>query len=594
MYGRSKVSRRNISFFVPTSRISEFTKRQNQSDASIEVLERNYNDIRTYYNTTYKVLQNTAKLQRKITFRKEKDLNLVSQALNSIALPFTFTNTNLSILNKEPNDDTKVFGKILKILNNSAERSIYDVLKTRTTKIRRNINSMDQSFISTSIQRLIDFNQIISKRLWFLTANRTKTEFDSSKLSAIVRSISRSTNKIFNSFTTDTLSVYDCEKLALFYLNKHQFRKAIELVSKIETLSQIPNSGYYLTNSMWLIKFEILGKTHHHLWKTYGHGLYSINRKGKLSSFYQYPHHSHNFKTLIQRYQDYKENLQLPDSLPITNAIIRGLGKHGDLDSLDKMIEALYGIRVDRSSDKGIYLMEHFNIEKHVPMLLWPDENTLISLLLAYSKNGEFSTAVKINDLLLHHYQTIHLNARNMRKYWEITLRTAGHFGDAVDRQLISELGDEKVIDAAGDSLLDLKYRLFDVVYAMATGQLKSVSRGMIDLKMKYASVDNLVEELPLIFSVLTAAKFNTSAINIIANENTLKKYITVCCKELAKKGLFLDASKVIENFSPSREVYQELKNALLVLQERYARDKAREEERKRKQIDEEDDFELW
>ncbi|TID30015.1 hypothetical protein CANINC_001384 [Pichia inconspicua] len=594
MYRRSKVSRRNISFFVPTSRISEFNKRQNQSDASIEVLERNYNDIRTYYNTTYKVLQNTAKLQRKITFRKEKDLNLVSQALNSIALPFTFTNTNLSILNKEPNDDTKVFGKILKILNNSAERSIYDVLKTRTTKIRRNINSMDQSFISTSIQRLIDFNQIISKRLWFLTANRTKTEFDSSKLSAIVRSISRSTNKIFNSFTTDTLSVYDCEKLALFYLNKHQFRKAIELVSKIETLSQIPNSGYYLTNSMWLIKFEILGKTHHHLWKTYGHGLYSINRKGKLSSFYQYPHHSHNFKTLIQRYQDYKENLQLPDSLPITNAIIRGLGKHGDLDSLDKMIEALYGIRVDRSSDKGIYLMEHFNIEKHVPMLLWPDENTLISLLLAYSKNGEFSTAVKINDLLLHHYQTIHLNARNMRKYWEITLRTAGHFGDAVDRQLISELGDEKVIDAAGDSLLDLKYRLFDVVYAMATGQLKSVSRGMIDLKMKYASVDNLVEELPLIFSVLTAAKFNTSAINIIANENTLKKYITVCCKELAKKGLFLDASKVIENFSPSREVYQELKNALLVLQERYARDKAREEERKRKQIDEEDDFELW
>lgn len=592
MYGRSKITTRSVSFFLPSSRIGEFAKRQNQTDASVEVLERNFNDIKKYYNTKYATLHITKEPQQKQIYNQEKDSNLVSEALDSIYLPFAADITPSSIINQpEVSRDIETLNrKTTNSFRNATARSIYDILKRRTSLIRKNATLIDPAFISTSIQRLIDFNQTISKRLWFLTSNRTKIDFSARNLSDIVRSMSQSSKQIFNSFTANQLSLHDYEKLALFYLNKHQFKKAIDIVAEIETKSEIPNSGFHLTNQLWLVKFEVLGKTHHHFWKTYGRELYGINKNSKFSSSYQYPHHSHNFQTLIHRYQDYKTKYHLPDSLPVTNAIIRGLGKHGDIDSLDSMVESLYGIRID----KDVYLMEHINPKKNVPSLLWPDEETLISIMLAYSRNGKLSTAIQINDLLLHHYQKNDFVPANMKKYWETTLRTVGHFGDAVDKQLINELGDDILTDVTGDSLLDLKYRFFDAIYAMAAGQIRGLNKNIIDLKMKYASVDSLVNDLPLIFETLTSSKYNTSEINIIANENTLKKYVTVCCRELAKKGMFLDANKVVDNFSPSKEVYTDLKNVLLVLQERYARDKAKEEERKRRQVDDDDDFELW
>lgn len=596
-------STRRISFFVPSTRLNEFNKRQLQNNASLETFVKNYEEIQQY-SAKFETSQHAAKLnsmEQASEFKFKPNVDVLADALNSINFKFLHDTNEKTAVSTLP-DNTKnenFLPKIHFLLYDTDIRNLYNLLKCNVNKITSFEGNLSSYEISLIIKRLLYYNDLIGQRLKFVTKNKhyldEEVDHYVKKLNSFSRAVYQSTKSIFNALSKIKLSLYDYENIILFHYQRNYLNKAIELISEVEKKASEHPEQYQLTNTLWAIKMDILSQTNTNFWKIYGETIYKLNSSNKINFKYTYPHHGHNFQTLVKRYEAEKEKNFLPDSTSVLEVMIKGMGKHGDLTALDSFIESNWGIKNDRNGDKGVYFLEHFNIKKRMNGLLWPNENILISILLAYGKNGDLATALEINNLILDKYNcTNFLDASNTIKYWILALRCSGLYGDALEKQLLKDVPQNELSDASGTSLLEIKYRLFDSVWQMSEKYVNHFNRDMIKLKIKYASSHELLRGLPKVHSNMTEITYNKMSLNLKVNEAALNSYVRECCLELARRGRFLDASQLIEKFVSSEQIVNELKEMLVEMQEAYARKRVKHDERKRQIIDDDDDFELW
>lgn len=592
------ISTRRVSFFVPSTRINEYNKRQLQGNASLENFENNYNLLDTYSD-------NFPPTSLKKPKSRELPISSYQYKPNSTVLDISLQSINYNFLTGTPlptgTSSDNFYDKLRYLLYDSDIRNLYNLLKCNTGKIRKCETNLSKYEISLIIKRLIYYNDSLTHRLKFVTKNKNliENEIDDTRtyiptLYRLSRSVYTSTRSIFNALLNLKLSVFDYENIILFYYAKDQVNKTIELIAEVESKALKNPDDFHLTSSLWIIKMEILSNTNLKFWKIYGESIYKINHRLKLNKSFNYPHHSHNFQTLLDRYETDKKTYNLHDDINAVSVIIRGLGQHGDLTALDKLIESTYGIKNDRTGDKDVHLLEHFNIHKKVGGLMWPTSDVLISILLAYFKNGDLVTAIKINNLLIEHY-SISLGLIN---YWTLVLKCAALFGDAVHKQLLNELKHPDTLnDKLGNSLLEITYRFFDKVWDLSQYYVKDhLTREMIKLKIKYSSSHELLTSLPTVHSKMLDSRYNKVKLDYNFNTKLVDKYIRECCLELAHRGKFLDANQIIDKFVISKQQNDELKTTLSIMQESYARETVKKNERKRKLIDDDDDndFDLW
>jgi hypothetical protein len=614
----SQVSTRSVSFFVPATRVSEFNRRTLQSNPTVELLEENYNDLDHYYIKVFPSVQQLTpsavdKLPTaRFKMRSVKDLGMTLSSFMSDSIQISVLPTDESSFSISPLPKPETNSKIVKLeetvkhyLNTSNSSILYRILKLNVSKIQFLSGSLTQSQVSVLITRLIGHSVATHKSLRFVIKNKNVLGDDYSsyvkKMNAVDRSVYKSTRSILNNMQTKfQLTLHDYDEIIMYHYVRNNVQTAIELISKIEEESMKDgNAQLHLTNTMWRIKLEILSKTNYSSWKIFGEPLLRKKAVLTLAPKYQYPHHSNNFQILFRNYENDKFKYNYPDDLSIVNIIIKGLGKHSDISSLDKLLESYWGIKIDRESAKGVHQLAHFNIKKNVPLLIWPNEETLISILLAYAKNGHFASAIEINNLIINKYNDeAILNPKKLTKYWELALRCVALFGESVEKNALREVHGHEASQSVENkpaSSLELKYRLFDRVWQIAEKYLGGeITREMINLKIKNASSHELLKGLPYVFQRVENIKYNTSNINLVANKNTLHNYVRQCCKELAHRGRFLDANQLIETFIMSRETVEELKTSLAEMQEVYARERVKKDEEKRRIVDEDDDFELW
>lgn len=605
---------RRISFFVPSTRLNEFKKRQLQNNASFENFEKNFIELDQYANNLlnkkesssndFSVVLNGGPKIADFKFNNNSDV--LAKSLDSINIDFLKNDPFTLIESTNSSNINKLIKNIKYLICTSDIRDLYNYLKlniSQISKLNQNLSTLEISII---IKKLIIYNNSISHRVKFLTKNKNYLENNSDyikKLNIIYRSVYITTKSIFNSLmNSNILTHYDYTNLITFYYGRNQIKKTIDLIALYEKKCLDDPIKYHLTNQIWAIKMDILSQTNINFWKLYGQTIFKINSNSnsiKLSHKYLYPHHGHNFQTLIKRYESEQQLNQLPENISILSIIIKGLGKHGDIKSLDKIIENNWGIKIDRENNNEIYLLKHFNINKKVNQLLWPDEDILISILLAYTKNGYLSNAIEINNLLINNYSNYHLfNTNNINKYWKLLLYSTGKYGDAVNKQLIDEINGSNIpiSDKLGNSLIEIKYRFFDIVWKLCEKYIDNdiISRDLIELKIKYSSSHELLNNLPKVYQKINNLSYNKMILNMKFNQMTLQKYVRECCLELANRGKFLDANQLIEKYIKSKESMSELKVMLTEMQEAYARERVKSEERKRKSIDDDDDFELW
>lgn len=614
----SKVSTRSVSFFVPATRVSEFNRRTLQSNPTVELLEENYNDLDHYYNKVFPSVQQLTpsavdKLPTaRFKLRSAKDLGMTLSSFVSDSIQISVLPTDESSFSISPLPKPETSSKIVKFeetvkhyLNTSNSAMLYRILKLNVSRIQFLCGFLTQSEVSVLITRLIRHSVATHKNLRFVIKNKNVLGDDYSsyvkKMNAVDRSVYKSTRSILNNMQTKfQLTLHDYDEIIMYHYVRNNVQTAIELISKIEEESmKNSNAQLHLTNTMWRIKLEILSKTNYSSWKIFGEPLLRKKAVLTLAPKYQYPHHSNNFQILFRNYENDKFKYNYPDDLSIVNIIIKGLGKHSDISSLDKLLESYWGIKIDRESAKGVHQLAHFNIKKNVPLLIWPNEETLISILLAYAKNGHFASAIEINNLIINKYNDdAILNPKKLTKYWELAVRCVALFGDAVEKNALREVQGHEALQSVENKpalSLEIKYRLFDRVWQIAEKYLGGeITREMINLKIKNASSHELLKGLPYVFQRVENIKYNTSNINLVANKNTLHNYVRQCCKELAHRGRFLDANQLIETFITSRGTVEELKTSLAEMQEVYARERVKKDEEKRRIVDEDDDFELW
>ena len=596
-------STRRISFFVPSTRLNEFNKRQLQNNASLETFVKNYEEIQQYSAKFDTSLHGTNlnSLDQTSEFQFNPKVDVLANSLNSINFKFLHEENEKTAVYtfSDKTKSEKFIPKVRFLLYDSDLRNLYNFLKCNVNKITHFEGNLSSYEISLIIKRLLYYNDSLAHRLKFVTKNKhyldEEVDHYVKKLNSFSRAVYQSTKSIFNRLSKIGLSLYDYENIILFHYQKNYLNKAIELISELEKKVLESPEKYHLTNTLWAIKMDILSQTNTSFWKIYGETIYKLNSNSRVNFKYTYPHHGHNFQTLVKRYETEKEKNSLPDSTPVLEVIIKGMGKHGDLTALDSFIESNWGVKNDRRGDKRVYFLEHFNIKKRINGLLWPNEDVLISILLAYAKNGDLATALEINNLILDKYNhEKFLNASNTIKYWTLALRCSGLYGDALDKQLAKDVPQNELSDALGTSLLEVKYRFFDSVWQMSEKYVNHLNRDMIKLKIKYASSHELLKGLPNFHSKMTEIKYNKMSLNLKVNETALNNYVRECCVELARRGRFLDASQLIERFVSSEQAMNELKEMLVEMQEAYARERVKHDEKKRQIIDDDDDFELW
>lgn len=200
-----------------------------------------------------------------------------------------------------------------------------------------------------------------------------------------------------------------------------------------------------------------------------------------------------------------------------------------------------------------------------------------------------------VNNMILEKYNDKRiLNSLNTIKYWEFVLRCVGLYGDATEKNIARLLNETEIIDDHGNSLLEIKYRFFDIVSNMSERFVRFPTREMFQLKIRYSSSHEILNGLPIAYKQLNNDGYNHSRLNYRANQHTLYKYVEECCKELGNRGLFLDAKSIIEKYITSKQETKSLKDMLGEMQEIYARKRVKEDERKRRVEDEDDDFQLW
>lgn len=615
---RSYVQVRRVSFFLPSFRLNEFNRRQIQNNPTVELLEQNYNELQTSIKaseTNKSVNPNQILKYKKISkydFSKNlipENETLLSYSLNQADIPlFKYENIDQQYPYDIANNTERFIAVVKHLINIPDSKHLYDILKLNCSKISSLRNQLSSNDISVIIKRVKIYNSNLNKNLRFLTKNKSVLNKSSKyyaqhikKCNEISRTTYVSTRSIFNQLCTHmNLKTSDYENIISYYYQMNKFEKCIDVISQFETKSMNSNS-LHLTNKIWAIKLELLSYTTVLFWRLFGNPIYRVSTSKNLNSNYTYPHHTHNFQILMQRYENDKLKYKLPDDLTIVSVLIKGLGKHCDINALNKLIESYWGIKINIDNEfNKVEFLKHFNINKNVPSLLWPNEDILISILLAYAKNGYVSLAIEINNLIIEKYYTSNNNNSRFVKYWETALLSTGLFGEAVEIQLAASL--KNVIDKDLDdqkideSIMNLRYKLFDDVYKMAERSVgsKNITREMINLKIKYSTSDALMNQLPIVYRQTRHIDNNRTRSNYAANINTLYNYVKQCCIELASRGKFLDANTLIDNFVTSETQIKKLKEMLAEMQEIYARERVRRDEEKRRIVDDDNDFELW
>lgn len=613
----SYTSVRRVSFFLPSFRLNEFNRRQIQNNPTIELLEENYNELQTNIKAnsnkpplTEKAVPNSKPLAR-YSFESSlipENETLLSYSLNQSDTSLFKYEDNILLSQSKIDDKTeKLIASIKYSLHHPNTKYLYDALKLNNTRIKHLKGRLSNNDISILIKRIVSFNNANNQRLRFITKNKSvltkSAEYYNQyikKGNEMTRKMYLSTRGIFNVLVNEfDLSIYDYENIIGYYYQMNKFQKCIDTIAEFETKANKNINELHLTNKIWWIKLEILSNTNIIFWRLFGNPIYRVSSSKSLTSSYAYPHHTQNFQILMQRYENDKLKYKLSDDIKILSVLIRGLGKHCDIQALNKLIESYWGIKIDlESPGEKAQFLKQFNINKNVPKLLWPEESILRSIVLAYAKNGYISLAVEINNLIIEKYYAN--DSKSLVKYWETTLLSAGLFGEAVETELMISMKnvidhdiEEKKLD---EDVLNLRYRLFDEIYKMAEKSLggDKIPRNIINLKIKYSSSHELMNHLPNVYKRMRNVDYNKTHANAKVNNATFNIYVRECCKELARRGKFLDANTLINNFVKSKKQRETLKTMLVELQEVYARERVKAEEKKRRVVDDDNDFELW
>lgn len=575
---------------VNTSRLSNYDKRQLRQKPTVEVFEKNFNKLSVYnQDQPSAVFKDSCNSIDTVLYRKEPNVNFVSDALDFSNITFiadTYRSDNDKITASQ-NQQLENVDLVKFQLLNTKIKSLYNYLRNNLNLFRKSPNELLPVEVSLIIKKLIFFNNTLNQRTKYVHRyiNHDENTTYYKNINGISRSTYSKTNKIFNGLRAGGLSLYDYGILINFYYRKVEYSKAIELIMELEN----KNNGLLPTNIM-LIKMEIMTKNVKNNRDIYGLNMYKSSRKLPLKKRENYLQLSSNFETLINNFEEGKKSNKYYEDCDYIDFLIRGLGYKAEIDSLDKLLEIKYGIKIDRNGSKSVYILEQFNINKNVSNLIIPNENILISILDSYTKNGDLAIGIEVNNLMIKTY--FNGSSKKCLKYWTFALKCVGVYSDAVENFVNKELKQKNLVDSLGNSLLDIKYRMFDLVWDLSTKNLNTITADLIYLKIKYSSVDKLIEDLPIVEKQLLQSKLNLTESNIKVHQEAFFSYVRTCCLELAVRNKFLDANNVIDKFLSSEEQKSNLRFMLNELQEEYAMKKIKDE---RKRITEDDnDFQLW
>lgn len=390
------------------------------------------------------------------------------------------------------------------------------------------------------------------------------------------------------------LSLFDLENIIEYYFQSQKSQRCIELIAILES------KGYYISNKLWEFKIQLLTNSSLKEAKLLNSNIFS-GFTGAINKSYEYPHHVNNVLELISRYEKSKPLDNKLYSIEnttsgIISSFIRASSKEGDLPKVNELVSQYWGVS---STPNGGFSSTKVNNSLMTNTL--PDVNVLFSIILAYAQNGELVLGLKICLGVMKGYN---YSQNDIKRFWVLTLKITGKFGDEISSKVSSEKQE-------GSKFL-IQYELFDKVWELAqqSVSVKNLNRGLLQVNLKYGSLDSVLKCLPLVHERSVSVKFNKNQMESWFNKQLFRDYICQCVLSLAEKGKFLKANEVLElyigdNCISGRESLTtddlntriKLQDTLKTLQDQYALEKVRNSHNSKSMHnnnDDDDDFELW
>ncbi|ODV83727.1 hypothetical protein CANARDRAFT_24703 [[Candida] arabinofermentans NRRL YB-2248] len=521
-------------------------------------------------------------------------MNSINDSLKKLNIPskpssVDDTPTSSGRLSGLSADEIQLLNKIKFHLKADRDADLYNLLAST-----ENIESILPSFqshlspfqISLIIKRLADNHEYLTKNVineqqFF---SRLVKDLFITDVTRYKARLYNETNKIFTVMESSfNLSTVDYETIVDFHIDNMSYYNAIQQIERFETKMQT-SEGHNLrmTNSIWAYKIKILTKSFD---KTWSIGRYALmkNRLQLLPKDYRYPHHSHSILEMLKKYQ----NSKLPPDIRVYDAVLLGLAKAKDTDLLDNFILHVWGVDPVTGEISG-------NKTKRGVSLGDPTFQTLQSIILGYSFNNNILKGFKVCNSLIEKYD---LDLTHSQQYWTTVLECTGLVCINIYRDIQTRIwkngGNEE--DYKRD--FNTQYALIDQIWRHALDSVDEPSRQMMRKRLKYSSLNSLIEGLPQFHKFVLNPEFNRRSDKAIFNQNLLFSYLNTCRQKLQQRRQFYKAEAVVEKFSIDNKMKNVLLQKLKKSQERYLKKVGTERERAKRTYladDEDDGLGLW
>ncbi|KAG7802662.1 hypothetical protein KL944_002309 [Ogataea haglerorum] len=470
--------------------------------------------------------------------------------------------------------------RLRNLLHSPKDRELYEFLKRlsttgRFTLLVRELSPLEVSLIVRRLAALMDrvikwyilelqYISRISQDADLDRVLKTKTELYSS-ISRIFRKIQESCE----------LATIDYENMVNFHAHNLRYRTAIKLISEIEGKILKGAENLKLTKSLWINKLKILGRADEKAWRINRYH-YKEAEMEPLPENYVYPHHGSSVQQLLQELNN--SGLQLDTGLYET--IILSLAGAGELDYLQSLIDQVWGIggEANGSVERGSACFPTFSL--------------LEKIIVAFTYNGQFTRGLLICMTLIEKYQ---LDLRYSHKYWTGVLRASGVTTNNIYRDIQTKLWERGVDEEKYKREFELQHEIFDLLWRSAMSVLETPSKDMIKVRLRYASLESLVKDVPQIHELAVNEYKNASASEAAYRESLLLRYLNICRVKFVQQRNFYEAEMLIKKFSMNQRMENALLFRLKRSQQRYLRETTVKKAEQRIMEDEDEDgFGIW
>ncbi|KAG7858914.1 hypothetical protein KL919_002979 [Ogataea angusta] len=476
--------------------------------------------------------------------------------------------------------NTKDLTRLRHLLRSPKDRELYEFLKrlSTTSSFSSLIKELSPLEVSLIVRRLTSLMDRVIK--WYILElqyiSRISRDADLDRVLKTKAEMYSSISKIFRRIQESCeLATIDYENMVNFHAHNLRYVTAIKLISEIEGKILKGTENLQLTKSLWINKLKILGNADEKAWRINRYH-YKEAEMEPLPKNYVYPHHSSSVQQLLQELNN--SGLQL--DIDLYETIILSLGGSGEIEYLQSLIDQVWGIggQVNGSVESGSASFPTFSL--------------LEKIIVAFTYNGQFTKGLLICMKLIEKYQ---LDLRYSQKYWTGVLRASGVTTANIYRDIQTKLWEKGVDEENFKREFELQHEIFDLLWRSAMSVLKTPSKDMIKVRLRYSSLESLVKDLPKIHELAVNEYKNTSASEAAYRESLLLRYLNICRVKFVQRKNFYEAEMLIKKFSMNQRMEDALLFRLKRSQQRYLRDTTvKKAEQRIIEDDDEDGFGIW